>query len=143
MRGADPFKIDLYASLGQLVVSDTLERYALLAAGGIAWVSWGALESLMTGWNPDDEGQPDLGRAMARVGGLAPAMLMLPPGIALTAVGAMRRGRHQLWLRSRYEAPGPPPPSISLHGGAVVPMSIRPGVAYGRPVRTYGFQVKF
>jgi hypothetical protein len=67
----------------------------------------------------------------------------LPAGIALTAVGAMRRDRHQLWLRSRYEALGPPPPSISLHSGAVAPMSIRPGVAYGRPVRTYGFQVRF
>ena len=67
----------------------------------------------------------------------------LPAGIALTAVGAMRRDRHQLWLRSRDETLGPPPPSISLHGSAVVPMSVRPGVAYGRPVRTYGFQVRF
>ena len=69
--------------------------------------------------------------------------MFIGAGVSLTAVGAIRRARRALWLRSRYEALGPPPPSISLHSGAVAPMSIRPGVTYGRPVRTYGFQLRF
>ena len=113
---------------------------------GIALTSVGMISLLaLTSVSMADAGYgiPDENGILALLFAGPVIVATLPAGIALTAVGAMRRDRHQLWLRSRDETLGPPPPSISLHGSAVVPMSIRPGVAYGRPVRTYGFQVRF
>ena len=111
---------------------------ALTSAGMISLLTLLSVRMADVGYGvPDENGS----LALIFAGPIIAATL--PAGIALTAVGAMRRDRHQLWLRSHDEALGPPPPSISLHGGTAAPMSIRPGVAYGRPVRTYGFQLRF
>jgi len=119
----------------------------LLAAGGVAYVWYYANASTGNlGWQ--EYGGFDIFPAAEREWGalifLPWALLGVGAGIPLVAIGATRRARYHAWQGLRSPAPDTTPtPTFSLHGGAVAPMSIRPGVAYGRPVRTYGFQVRF
>ena len=88
------------------------------------------------------DAQEDGGLGLTVGGGLA-----LAGGVTMLSIGSHRR------TRAKYldgdtaglssESTPNTSPTFSLHGGAVAPMSIRPGVAYGRPVRTYGFQLSF
>ena len=73
--------------------------------------------------------------------------LALAGGVTMLSIGSHRRTRAK-YLDGDTAGPSSEPapdttPAFSLYGGAVAPMSIRPGVAYGRPVRTYGFQLRF